>query len=137
MHVDLVGPLPVSGEGWIYLMTMVDRTTRWVEAVPLKGISAESCIEAFISNWVAHYGVPKTVTSDRDSQFSYFAWSSFCARLNMRHAMTMAFHPQANSIVERVHRQLKDSRHARGAGTDWPLHLPWVLLGLRVNSQGD
>jgi hypothetical protein len=37
VHVDLVGPLPVSGEGWTYHMTMVDRTTRWVEEVPSRG----------------------------------------------------------------------------------------------------
>jgi hypothetical protein len=46
--------------------------------------------------------------------------------------MTTAYHPQANGIVERAHRQLKDTLRARGAGTDLPLHLPWVLLGLQV-----
>ena len=28
VHVDLVGPLPVSAEGYRYLLTIVDRTTR-------------------------------------------------------------------------------------------------------------
>jgi hypothetical protein len=37
MHVDLVEPLPASEEGFIYLLMMVDRTTRWVET-PLKGM---------------------------------------------------------------------------------------------------
>jgi hypothetical protein len=46
--------------------------------------------------------------------------------------MTTAYHPQANGLVERSHRQLKDSLRARGAGADWPAHLPWVLLGLRA-----
>jgi cleavage and polyadenylation specificity factor subunit 1 len=124
VHVDLVGPLPVSGEGWTYLMTMVERTTRWVEALHLKGIFAEACIEAFMYHWIARFGVPETVTSDRGSQFSSFAWSSFCDRFGVRHTMTTAYHPQANGMVERVHRQLKDSLRARGASTDWPLHLP-------------
>jgi transposase InsO family protein len=98
----------------------------------LKGISAESCIEAFMSNWVARFGVPETVTSDRGSQFSSFAWSSFCVKLCVQHAMTTAYHPQANGIVERVHRQPKDSLRACGAGTYWPLYLPWILQGLRA-----
>jgi hypothetical protein len=44
-----------------------------------------------------------------------------------RHVMTTAYHPQANGLVERTHRQ-----RAREAGSDWPAHLPWVLLGLRA-----
>ncbi len=35
-------------------------------------------------------------------------------------------------MVERCHRQLKDALRARLAGPDWPLHLPWVLMGLRA-----
>jgi hypothetical protein len=46
--------------------------------------------------------------------------------------MTTAYHPQANGLVERSHRQLKDALRAREAGVDWPAHLPWVLLGLRA-----
>jgi hypothetical protein len=46
--------------------------------------------------------------------------------------MTTAYHPQANGLVERAHRQLKDALRARGASTDWPSHLPWVLLGLHA-----
>ncbi len=53
VHVDLVGPLPVSADGYVYMMTMIDRTSRWLEAAPLKGISSASCMEAFLSTWVA------------------------------------------------------------------------------------
>ena len=40
LHVDLVGPLPQS-EGHTYIFTMVDRWSRWPEAVPVHDISAE------------------------------------------------------------------------------------------------
>jgi hypothetical protein len=33
-------------------------------------------------------------------------------------------------MVEMCHRRLKDALRARLAGPDWPLHLPWVLMGL-------
>ncbi len=132
VHVDLVGPLPASEDGYLYIMTMVDRTTRWLEAVPLKNISASGCVEAFLSSWVARFGVPETLTSDRGTQFASAAWTSFCSKLGTRHVMTTAYHPQANGLVERSHRQLKDALRARGAGADWPAHLPWVLLGLRA-----
>jgi cleavage and polyadenylation specificity factor subunit 1 len=34
IHVDLVGPLPASEEGYVYIMTIVDRTTRWLRPFP-------------------------------------------------------------------------------------------------------
>ena len=33
-------------------------------------------------------------------------------------------------MLERFHRQLKNSLHARLASSNWFEHLPWVLLGL-------
>ena len=41
VHVDLVGPIPMSGDGYRYLFTMVDRSSRWLEATPLKSKAAE------------------------------------------------------------------------------------------------
>jgi transposase InsO family protein len=132
VHVDIVGPLPASAEGFMYLLTMVDRTSRWIEAVPLRDISAASCVDAFLFNWVARFGVPETLTSDRGTQFSSASWASLCCKLGVKHTMTTSYHPQANGLVERAHRQLKDAFRAREAGFDWPAHLPWVLLGLRA-----
>ena len=53
------------------------------------------------------------------------------------HHLTTAYHPQANGMVERSHRQLKDALKARTAGADWPSHLPWGLLGLRAAPKED
>ena len=42
MHVDLVDPLPASRDGTNYLLIMIDRSTRWPEAVPLGRIDVDS-----------------------------------------------------------------------------------------------
>jgi hypothetical protein len=111
---------------------MIDRTTRWLEVATLTDISAKTCAEVFLATWVARYGVPNTVTTDRGTQFTSEAWSELCKNLGMDHVKTTAYHPQENGLVERVHRQLKDALRAREAGFEWPLHLPYVLLGLRA-----
>jgi hypothetical protein len=41
LHVDLVGPLPTSLEGFTHIFTVMDRPTRWCEAVPHKLTTAE------------------------------------------------------------------------------------------------
>ena len=68
LHLDLVGPLPESKE-IKYVMTVVDRFTQWMEAIPLPDISAETCVQAFLLNLVARYGVPGDVVADRGAQF--------------------------------------------------------------------
>jgi hypothetical protein len=67
LHIDLVGPLPIS-QGCTFLFTLVDRTTRWLEAVPLASTTAKDCAEALCAHWVTRFGVPHTLTSDRGPQ---------------------------------------------------------------------
>jgi transposase InsO family protein len=135
LHVDLVGPLPPSAGGHTHLLTVLDRYTRWAEAIPLRSTSAESCAAALIGGWVARFGVPEQITSDRSRQFCSSLWDALTHRVKMR--FTTPYHPQSNRAVERFHRRLKDSLRARLAGGDWPDHLPWVLLGLRAALRED
>jgi len=137
VHIDLVGPLPCSAQGYRYLLTIIDRSSRWLEAVPLRDMEAASVADAFVHSWVARFGVPAQVTSDRGTQFMSSTWSSLCTKLGILHISTTAYHPQSNGMVERSHRQLKNSLRARLAANDWPDHLPWVLLGLRAAPKED
>jgi transposase InsO family protein len=137
IHVDIVGPLPATAGGFSYLFTVVDRSTRWPEAIPLKGISTGDCIEAFLAGWVGRFGIPTTMTSDRGVQFTSAVWQNMCNQLGIQHKLTTAYHPQANGMVERFHRQLKASLRARLFDQQWMEHLPWVLLGLRAAPKED
>jgi hypothetical protein len=137
VHVDIVGPLPATAEGFKYLLTIMDRASRWLEALPLRSVTAAECREAFIASWVARFGVPGTLLSDRGVQFASSLWAASMQQLGIRHRMTTAFHPQCNGLVERAHRRIKDALKARLAGDKWSSHLPWVLLGLRAAPRED
>jgi len=100
--------------------------------VPLKGISAPECADAFTSHWVARFGVPEVLTSDQGTQFTGSLWKCLCSTLGIKHITTSAYHPQSNGMVERLHRSLKAALRARGGYESWDEHLPWALLGLRA-----
>ena len=87
--------------------------------------------------WISRFGVPAIITSDQGTQFTSSLWSAICSLLNIKHKTTTAFHPQSNGMVERFHRQLKNSLWACLASSDWFEHLPWVLLGLRAVPRED
>jgi len=111
---------------------MIDRTTRWPEVVPLKSISADVVADAFVATWVARFGVPSKLTTDRGTQCIGLTWQCLWRMLGVRHITTCAYHPQSNGLVERFHRQLKEVLHVRSGGANWLEHLPWVLLGFRT-----
>ena len=56
IHVEFVEPLTVSKEGFGYLFTIIDWSSRWLEAIPLATMDTNTCVEAFISTWVARFG---------------------------------------------------------------------------------
>ena len=102
IHIDLVGPLPPS-RGFTYLLTCVDRFTRWPEAIPLTAITAEAVAQAFLSGWISRFGVPSTIITDRGRQFESQLWTNLMSLLGSRRARTTAYHPQTNGMVERFH----------------------------------
>ena len=53
------------------------------------------------------------------------------SKLGVHSSMTTAYHPQANGMVERLHRQLKGSLKAALDDGAWIDALPLVLLGIR------
>ena len=118
IHVDIVGPLPVSREGFRYLFTIIDRSSRLLEAVPLANI--ETCRDALINQWVACFSLPAHLTSDQGAQFTSALWARLCDVSGTHHNTTTTYHPQSNGMVERAHRRLKDALKARMAAADWP-----------------
>ncbi len=83
----------------------------WVEVVPLKDFDVASCVEAFMSSWRAPVlAVPETITSDRGTQLSSASWSPFCNKLGVQ-VMAASYHPQVNSLVDGVHKQLNACFH--------------------------
>uniref|UniRef100_A0A3P8SD44 Gypsy retrotransposon integrase-like protein 1 n=1 Tax=Amphiprion percula TaxID=161767 RepID=A0A3P8SD44_AMPPE len=136
VNIDLVGPLPPS-QGFTYILTMVDRTTRWPEAVPLTSTSAADIARAFIGTWGARFGTPADLSSDRGSQFTSELWNAVADGLGMKLHRTTAYHPQANGLCERFHRSMKAALRASLADANWTDKLPWVMLGLRTAPKED
>ena len=137
LNVDIVGPLPLA-RGFRYLLTVVDRYTRYPVAVPMTNITADSTLHAFMSGWISHFGVPDTVQTDRGRQFTSTLWKDAMTSLSIKHRLSSAYHPQSNGMVERFHRQLKATLRSRlSTNSDWVAELPLTMLSLRTTPKAD
>jgi len=128
IHIDIVEP--GESHGYRYLLTIIDRFSSWMEAIPLLDIRASTVAQALYTQWIVRYGVPYRLTSDRGAQFVSTLFQELNILLGAEHIRTTSYHPEANGKVERLHRQLKAS--LRCHGTTWFDVLPAVLLGIRA-----
>ena len=137
INIDLV-TLPPSN-GFRYLLTMVDRFTRWPVAVPLVDMTAQSVVDGFSFGWVQNFGVPSTVTSDRGTQFTSEMFQQLARTWGIKTIRTSAYHPEANGLVERLHRRLKEALLALGSDEPdgWFWRLPCVMLSIRTTFKPD
>lgn len=110
---------------------MIDRFSRWPEAVPLVDITAENVARAFYTEWISRYGIPLTITTDQGRQFESTLFKELNNLLDIDRRRTTAYRPQTNGIIERWHRQLKASIKCQ-LTENWTEILPTVFLGLRT-----
>lgn len=134
VHLDIV--VMPSSEGYRYCLTCVDRFSRWPEAIPLEHQEAETVARAFYANWICRFGVPLRITTDQGRQFESHLFRQLNRLTGATHLHTTAYHPSANGMVERLHRQLKAAIKCHGSAR-WTESLPTVLLGIRSALKDD
>lgn len=135
IHMDIIGPLP-SSKNFKYCLTIIDRFTRWPEAIPLYDTSTDSIIHAFYYTWVSRFGAPSTITTDRGAQFESRLFQALTQIIGSKKIHTTAYHPSSNGMIERWHRTLKTAITCHN-NPDWTSVLPTVLLGLRTSIKDD
>jgi hypothetical protein len=72
------------------------------------------------------HGVPKTIISDRGSQFVARFWEQLHASLGTHLIHSSTYHPQTNGQTERVNQILEDMLKACVVAGNWDKNLSWT-----------
>jgi len=132
VHMDFVGPLPQTSEGYRHILIVVDSTTLYVEAFPTKTTTAEAVAEILYKEIVARYGVMRELLTDQGSSFKNKLIAQLCKLLNINHRFSSPHHPQTDGKAERmVQTVIRSLKLICDTQTQWAEKIPPVLMSYR------
>ena len=108
------------------IMSITEVVSGLVVLIPCKVTdTAATTARRFFDHWVKRFGIPQKITSDRDHRFVSAFWQELCSIMNIKQALSTAYHPQTdgrsevtNKIAITVIRPLLESKHKT-----WSEHL--------------
>ncbi|KAA8592997.1 hypothetical protein FQN60_018452 [Etheostoma spectabile] len=134
--MDLIGPLKKTLKDNQYVLTVTDLFTKWVIAVPLKFASSTEVAEALVPKLYT-CGMVRKIITDRGCAFVNELNANIFTALNIRHAITSAYHPQSNGQDERTNQNVKRTltKYVNQHQDDWDVHLQAIVYGINTAKQ--
>ena len=129
ISIDFVTKLPKTKRGHTGFLTIVDRLTKYIVLVPIRTRAdhsvamahesrplettdeipaAEVTFQLLFDHWIKHFGVPRSIVSDRDTQFMSKFWKAAHDTWGTKLLMTTAYHPEGDGQTERTHRTVEE-----------------------------
>jgi transposase InsO family protein len=125
--MDFITGLPKSNRWNDSIWVIVDRLTKVAHFIPVKTtLDGWQLADLYISRIISLHGVPKTIVSDRGSQFTSRFWKKLHEALGTKLSFSTAYHPQTGGQTERVNQILEDMllAYVMSYGSKWEDCLP-------------
>jgi transposase InsO family protein len=133
--MDFIMGLPRTKSGYDSIWVVVDRLTKVAHFIPVKTTYTSAKLsDIYMKRIVCLHGVPKSIVSDRGTQFTSHFWKQLHETLGTRLEFSTAFHPQTDGQTERVNQVLEDMLRACALdyGSSWDDNLPYAALTTTV-----
>ena len=103
ISMDFMSGLPTTRRGHDCVYVVVDRFSKMAIMVACrKMITAEETAKLFFEHVWVHFGLPKSIISDRDSRFISKFWSALWAKMDTELTKSTTFHPQTDGQTKVV-----------------------------------
>ena len=108
--IDILGPLPVTNRGNIYVLVVCDLFTKLTEAfaIAIPNPEATTVMKVMVDEFIcsSRFGTPLQIHSDQDSSFESQIFKGMCELFQIDKTRTTSQRPQSNGCVERYNRTL-------------------------------
>ncbi len=110
--------------GLKYVLTIIDHFSRFVNFYPMSTRTAESVISK-LDMVVEAYGAPRVLLPDNAREFCSKKLKAWCRENGIRLVHSTPYHPEGNSISERLYRTMKSvlANLCKGQPAMWPRYI--------------
>ena len=115
--IDLIGPYTIGSkkkETKLHALTMIDPATGWFEIAEIPSKRADDIINILEMTWLTRYPWPTEIVLDRGQEFAAEVQRTIKHEYGITTKMITTRNPQANSIIERVHKTLHNMLRTTG-----------------------
>nr|XP_027071991.1 uncharacterized protein LOC113696809 [Coffea arabica] len=132
--LDIVGPLPKSSGGHIFILAATDYFSKWAEAVPLREVKKENVVDFIRSHIIYRYGVPRYIITDNGRPFSNVAMNKLCEKFHFKQYNSSMYYAAANGLAEAFNKTLCNllKKIVDKSKRDWHLRIGEALWAYRT-----
>lgn len=135
--VDITGPHPRSSNGHVYILTVIDHFTKWVELFPMRDQEAATVAKLLVDRVICVHGCPIQILTDQGANFESELFRELCKRLNIDKIRTTAYRPQTNGNIERFHATMHGmfAKWVSDNQRDWDQKLAAIAFAYNTSQQ--
>ncbi|MGZ5547959.1 MAG: RNase H-like domain-containing protein [Nitrososphaeraceae archaeon] len=105
--IDHIHMPKIKGSEYKYILTVIDRYSRFAQAYPVKTVNAEETVEVLINQWMLQYGFPRTILHDNGSAFISELMNKVCKIFDCKQIKSTAYNPQSHGLIERFNQTIE------------------------------
>lgn len=132
--MDVMGPLPITSQGYRYILTLQDLLTKYLVTVPMKAATSIEIADGLRKYLISYFGAPKSILTDQDTNFTSSLIKALSHKFRITPIRTTAFHPQSNGSVERTHHVITEYlKQFTDHGRDWEEYLDLAMFSYNTS----
>lgn len=109
-------------------MTAMDPFARFVVAVPIKSMEAQTVAKCFFYHVILRLGAPIKILSDNGSQFQCTLFKDICRLIEIKQLKTSPYYPMTKGQIEKLHFSLNGmlAKTIKSSQKNWCDYIPLI-----------